>query len=63
MDFIKQKTIHCVTMSIGIANRGRFTLLQFVLVEIVVFMGLYAQIIASYYFAVNPFLNLTTQLD
>ena len=26
-------------------------------------MGLYAQIIALHSFAVNPFLNLTTQLD
>ena len=31
--------------------------------KLLFFMGLYAQIIASYSFAVNPFLNLTTQLD
>ena len=31
--------------------------------KLLFFVGLYAQIIASYYFAVNPFLNLTTQLD
>jgi nucleoside recognition membrane protein YjiH len=43
--------------------------MQFVIVTPVLvtffifFIGLYAQIIASYSFAVNPFLNLTTQLD